>query len=81
MTRSTVMRSTANVVFVPDDCRVIRFSELRELYELAGGIRPLAFALDVSIPTISRAMQRLDDGTAQSTADRVAKVKKRLAES
>ncbi len=65
----------APVVFVSDDARVIRMSELQELYEIAGGLRPLADALGVSITTVSRAIRK---GSSADRSERVAAVLERL---
>lgn len=66
------------VVFVADDVRVVRTSELRVLYELAGDQRTVAEALGVSVSTVCRALGGNSAAEKSSRADRLEAVKNAL---
>ena len=58
------------VVFVSDDARGVRTSELRELYALGGDMRTVADALGVSVSTVCRSL----GGQKASSADRAQRL-------
>lgn len=66
--RGSNARANRPVVFVPDDARVIRTSELQRLYEIAGDQRTVAEALGVSVSTVCRAL-----GGGESRSARAAR--------
>ena len=68
------------MVFVADDARVVRTSELRELYRIAGDQRTVAEALGVSVATICRALGGSSPRERTSRAERVAAVRAAMPE-
>ena len=68
------------VIFVSDDARVIRTSELRKLYEVAGDQRTVAEALGVSVSTVCRALGGNSPKEKADRADRLAAVKEALGD-
>ena len=64
------MASERKVVFVDDDARVVRTSELQRLYEIAGDQRTVAQALGVSVSTVCRAL----GGQPALTVDRESRL-------
>ena len=72
--------SKRKVVFVDDDARVVRTSELQRLYEIAGDQRTVALALGVSVSTVCRALGGQEVLTA-SRESRLAAVIAALGES
>lgn len=71
-------RSVRQVVFVADDARVVRTSELRDLYALAGDQRTVAEALGVSVSTVCRALGGNSTAEKASRAERLAAVREAL---
>lgn len=65
-------------MFAADDARVIRASELRELYEIAGDYRTLAKALGVSISTLSAWLNIRERAGMPTQEERIEAVKARL---
>lgn len=77
--RRANLRSKRPIVFVADNARVVRTSELKRLYEIAGDQRTVAEALGVSASTVSRA---LDGSRLERPArrDRLAAVQEALGD-